>query len=652
MILVKSICARDCPDSCFIEAVVENNRIVSVKGSRDNPVTDGFVCPRGSADPKRVYSKERVLYPRLRQGPKPGNVLGRVSWNRILDDVAGKLEETLKKDGPDKALFLDYAGNTGLFTSQYSLRLWNFLGVTRTDHSLCSRSGHEALSLHYGLSYGMEPEELLQKQIIAFWGFNAKVSSPHLWALALRARREKGTMLVVVDPRRSETAEFADLWLRPRPGSDVALAYGVAKFLIDENHVDGDFVQNWTKGFEAFRDEVANWTPERVEKLTGLQWDQVKTFAESMEKRRPGVIMIGIGLQKSLFGAEAVRAVSLLPVLLGYHRGFYYSNSKGRFIDFGYLTGENLTAKKGRIVSQVALAERLEAGEFRFIYIVGMNPAVTLPGQNAVRKGLSRNDVYVVVHDTHLTETCRFADAVLPAPTYLEKEDIVVADSHPYTRFCSRAVNPLGESREEVWVMMQLINRLKLSEKWLHESPIDATKKAMEYSFEDGTYQDLLKGAVLRLKHRKKEEYQTPAGKIEFFSSVVGEEDNHLPVQLPISRIGDTFILLNSALPQYTHSQFRDVYGPIPLIVWMHPTDAESRSIKQGTEITLFNASGELDLVVVVTDRVPQGVLWSPRPLEDNSGKPQNALVSTSPQRIGGGPSFNSTQVRVRMKAN
>ncbi len=357
-------------------------------------------------------------------------------------------------------------------------------------------------------------------------------------------------------------------------------------------------------------------------------------------------------MQKSWFGAEAVRGVSLLPALLGYHRGFYYSNSRGRFIDFGYLTGESLAVRKGRIVSQVALAERLEAGEFRFVYVVGMNPALTLPGQSAVRKGLSRDDVYVVVHDTHLTETCRFADAVLPAATYLEKEDIVIADSHPYTRFCSRAVNPLGESREETWVMRELINRLKLDEKWLHENPIDATKKAMEHSFEDGTCQDLLDGAVLRLKQRKKEEYPTPSGKIEFFSSVVGEGINSLPVQLPISRIGDTFILLNSALPQYTHTQFRDVYGPIPLVVWMHPADAESRSIQQGTEITLFNASGELDLVVVVTDRVPQGVLWSARPLEDNSGKPQNSLVSSSPQRIGGGPSFNSTQVKVRIKAN
>ncbi len=644
---VETVCPRDCPDSCFITVQVEEGRIRSTKGSKANPFTAGFTCPRGIGDPTRVYSKDRVLYPQIREDKR--GPLKRVSWGEALDEVSRKLKIALREHGPQSVLLLDYAGNTGLIASQFTQRLWYAIGATRTDHAVCSASGHAGIGLHYGLSYGVQPEELPEKKLITFWGFNARVSSPHQWSLALKARKENGAVIAVVDPRRSETAEAADIWLHPRPGSDVALAYGVARYLIEEDKVDAGFLEEWAHDYEEYREEALRWTPQRVEEATGLSWDRVEALGEAMGSLKPGALMIGIGLNKSRFGAESVRAVSLLPSLLGGHRGFYYSNSLGRLIDFPHLTGEALTDKEHRVVSQVAIGERLERGEFRFVYVFGANPALTLPASGAIGSGLTRDDVYVVVNDTHYTETTEHADAVLPAPTYLEKRDFVVSDCHPYTRLSEKAIEPLGESRDEVWVMRELAKGLGLRKEWLYVDPWETVGTALEDAFTGGSYKDLLQGSILRLRSRRVDEYQTPTGKIEFHSTTAGNAGaNPLPVQLPLYVDEVEFILLTSATPKYTHSQFRDVYGMIPRTVWVNTDDAKENGISEGATVRLHNMRGELEVRAIVTTRVPRGVVWSPRPIRDERGNHQNTLVASTAQPIGGGPTFNSTLVKIK----
>jgi anaerobic selenocysteine-containing dehydrogenase len=646
--LVKTQCARDCPDSCYMDVTVKDGVIVSVRGGRDNPFTAGFVCPRGAGDPRRVYSEGRVLYPRLREGPKPGSRFKRASWGDALTEVTRRLDEVLR-EGPERVLLLDYSGNSALITSQFATRLWSAIGATHTDHSICSLSGHEALKLHYGLTYGVAPETLPDRRSVTLWGHNTRVCSPHQWALIMKAR-ERGAKVAVVDPRRSESAEAADLWLSPRPGTDVALVYGVARSLIEGDYADEGFIARHTTGYQSFREEALQWTPSRVESTTGVAWGEVEELARLMGEGKPGAVLMGIGFQKSAQGAESVRAVSLLPALLGEHRGFYYTNSRGRFIDYSLLSGEAQSGGGWRMVSQTGVGELLRRGEFGFVYVVGMNPALTLPDLGAVRDGLSRGDVYVAVHDTHMTETCDYADAVLPAPTFLEKEDFAPSDCHPYTRLSNRCVEPLGESRSEVLVMREMAKRLGRTEDWLFEEPRAALEVALRGAFEGGTPADLLGGADLRVRERSRMEYQTPSGKVEFYSTVAREPITPLPRQLPVE--GGDFTLLNSALPQWTHSQFRDVYGEIPLTVWVNRDDAARLGIADGDPVTLSNEGGEIELRASVGDRVGPGVLWSPRPLVDHMGRAQNALVSGVPQALGGGPRYDSARVKITRVTN
>lgn len=642
---VRTVCPRDCYDTCFMIAMVEGSRLVSVRGDPSNPVTRGFLCPRGAREVERVY-RNRILYPHVRTGPKPGRRFRRASWSEALDLVAAALRRVLEEHGPGAVLHLEYAGNMGLLTWYFPQRLWYALGAARTDYSICSKSGHEAIGLHYGLSYGILPDELPGMRLVVFWGFNAAVSAIHIWSLALEAQR-RGALIAVVDPRRSETVSRADLWLSPRPGSDVALAYGIANYLIERGHVDLSFVRQWVSGYEEFRREAAKWSLDRVGEVTGVEKGLIEELGEAYGVRKPSATMIGLGLQKSRWGAEAVRAVSLIPALLGLHRGFYYSNSRGWLVDLQYLTGEKLCGRRVRVVSQVALADHVERGEFKFIYVYNMNPLATLPGQRALRRGLLRGDVFLVVHDSHWAETAEYADVVLPAPTFLEKEDLVIPYSHCYVRVSRRAIPPLGESRDEVWVMRELARRLGVREEWVYEDPWAAVRRALSGALE-GSSEDMLWGGTLKLRMRSRSEYQTPSGRIELYSARAAEAGlSPLPRQAKLEVPKSWFLLLNSATPRYTHTQFREVYGPIPPIVLVNPDDAAELGLEDGDRAALHNELGRVEVRVVVSSDVPRGVLWSPRQLIGLDGELQNSLVSTETQEIGGGPTFNSTLVKL-----
>ncbi len=168
---IKTVCHRDCPDTCFVDVIVEGGRIASTRGSMDNPITQGFLCARGMGDPRRVYSDNRALNPRLGHSP--------TSWDEALEATATRLRETLDRYGPESVLLYDYPGNQGFLAWQYPRRLWFALGATTTDYALCATAGYTGIEFHHGSGYGRQFEELIDHKLIIYWGNNGKVSSPH-----------------------------------------------------------------------------------------------------------------------------------------------------------------------------------------------------------------------------------------------------------------------------------------------------------------------------------------------------------------------------------------------------------------------------------------------------------------------------------------
>lgn len=639
---IKTVCTRDCYDSCgLIVKIDDSGKILSVRGDPDHPITRGLTCPRAAKDHERVY-KNRVKAPALREG----NAFRRITWDKALEILSERIGRVLDTHGPEALLYLAYAGNMGLLTELYPQRLWHALGATRTDYALCSESGHRGLSLHYGHTYGIMPEELLRMDLIVFWGFNAAVSAPHIWSLAREAARKRETRIAVIDPIRTKTVEGANLWIRPSPGSDVALAYGIMNHLMGNDRLDHAFIGKWTQGYDALKHEIRNWPPERVEAHTGVTGGHVEALAKAYDRHKPSATMIGIGLQKRDEGADQVRAVSLIPALLGRHRGFFYGNGEAFNVDKALLKGALQAGTRSRIVQQVALADLVAQGTFKLIYVSTMNPAVTLPNQNAFRAGLSRDDVFMAVHETHWSKTAGLADLVLPAPTFLEKDDVVVPYGHGYARLAKKALAPVTDSRTETRVMQELSRRLGLKDDRLFEDPWKAVRRATEDALEEGDVEALLSGELVRLRRKPVNLYGTPSGKIEFYSSRAEKAGlNPLPAQGRGDVRDGEFCYLAGATPRYTHTQFQEVYGDIPPQVHINARDAEGRGIRNGDRVLLSNGRGKVSMEAVISDGIPPGILWSPRQFEDLDGNPHNALTNSTPQRIGSGPTFNSTRV-------
>ncbi len=642
---VHTVCSRDCPDACsLIFELNAQHQIHSVHADSDHPLTRGIICPRSARDRDRLQTN-RIDAPYL----KGSAGFKKISWARALDLVSQKLGKTLAEQGPQQILYLSYPGNTGMLANTYPKRLWNAIGATQTDRALCSKSGHSGISLHYGESYGANPLDISDMALVNFWGLNAAVSAAHYWQLARHARKYNQTKIVVVDPIETVSAQKADLWIRPNPQTDVALVYGVLNQLISDGRHDQDFLEKWTTGFEALRAEAAKWTPDRVRSVTGVSIDDLKALTELVDTHRPSLTMIGIGLQHCDSGADQVRAVALLPAVLGIHRGFFYGNGSAYDFDAARISGTSLAHQTSPKISQVALAESIAHGEFSVVYVSCMNPAMTIPNQNLFRRGLARPDLTLIVHETHWSETAQLADLVLPAPTFLEKEDIVIPDSHNRVQFSHQILPPVTDSRHEIYVMQEIAKRLDLNEPWLYEDALSVVTEILADAFEDGQTKDLIDGKRLKLRRKPLDHYATPSGRLEFYAySAKRHGHAPLPVQKNLLSETDTFRLMASSDSKYTHTQFQEVYGNIPAVVHINREDATRFQISNGEEVIIENREGRLKLEAVISDILPAGVVWCPKEAADLDGAPQNCLISSRPQSLGKGPRFNSTRVKLR----
>jgi len=569
-------------------------------------------------------------------------IFRRIDWDEALSILASRLIDGLM-DSPSKILFYDYAGNRGLITRHASRRLWNYLGAARIDYTICDAAGDKALRLMFGKSYGLFPRDLDKLKMVVLWGFNPYASSPHILNRLLTAK-SRGGILVTIDVRFSETARLSDAALIVRPGSDGILALGIANYLISKGMYDKEFVQRYVYGFEDFAEYVSRFSLDFVEKVTGVDRSKIVWLAEELYSRSPDVgFLIGYGLQRRIGGGEIVRAIASIPVLLGIHRGFYYSNTDALPLNFAALEGWDL-GKPSRIVSMERLGRMLAEGEFRFVYIHLSNPAATLPNQSKVVEGLRRRDVFVVVHETHWSDTARLANLVLPAPTYVEKYDVVYSYWHNCICLNEPVIEPLGESLGEYQLMCEIARKLRLPADLICKDVDDLLRLALG----DELYDRLQSEKCIEIEPPAKDWYPTPSGKIELKLSVKIDGVPELPTP-PISEEEEgTYVLITSAHRLYTHTQFEDVYGSIPSTIHISPSDAEMLGINEGGLVEIWNEFGKAVMCAHIDPGLPRGVIWAPRGSNTLDGRRINAVMTDDVESLAGGSALNSTKVRLR----
>ncbi len=637
-------CPRDCYDSCsMIVTINDNNEVVNIKPDSQNPLTQNFLCPRGSKDLEHL-TKNRIENPAI----KKDNLFQNTDWKNAINLVANKIQNTINEFGRESILYLDYAGYTGQINNNFVKRFWNFIGVTQTDWSLCTKSGHTGIALHYGNTHGVFPDELPNKKIIVFWGFNPIVSSPHIWKQALIAKKENNAKIITIDPIETQTAKNSDLFLQIEPNTDIVLVYGIIKLFIDNNLEDKIFINENTYGFDFLKEEANKWDLAQVEKITTIPANKIKELADLYSKNKSSATMIGIAVQKSENGADKARAISLLPAVIGEGRGFFYSNGLASYFDENLVAGENLFEKKSKIVNQVSLSKYIKNGDFKMIFVNSMNPLETLPNCDEIKESILKNNIFLVVCDTHYSTTAKFADVVLPASSFLEKEDFVLPWGHQYVRYSEQAIKPIFNSKPEIEIIRLLADELNIKEPKIYENEKELIARILNNSLEQKTDIFFEKKEVSKIKIKPINVYPTKSGKIEFYSQTALEQNiEPIPIFRQVIQKYN-FTLLTPAVAKHTNSQFTEIYGEISNLLHINELDARNLNISDSDKIELSNENGTIILIAKTCNSVKTGVVWAARMTKDFDGKNINTLITSENQKIGNGPKFHSTQVRLK----
>ena len=644
---IYSTCPRDCYDTCAIVTRVRNGRLHSIEANEKQPFTQGFLCPKGQGLSHYVYSKQRVLHPMKRDGKKGEGRFKRIGWPQALDEIASEIQSRSTAHGTDSVLQYSYAGTMGFIQRFFPSRFFNAIGASKTTRTICAAAGEKALEVLYGSSLGMLPDEIERCRLIVVWGMNPAWSSPHGYQLLKKAQKH-GAKIYVIDPIKTETAELG-VHLQIKPTTDAAMALGCINHIIENRLYQEEYVKLNTTGFERLVEVSKKWDLNAMAKVTGLRTRDMEDFIADYVSLRPNCIMIGYGLQRHRNGGDMVRAIATLPALIGEHKGFYYSTDLDDF-DMGYLEGTNLTSRKKVYYNMVDLGRSLESGKVKMIFVYNSNPLATLPNQNAVRKGFSRDDMFVVVHDLFMTDTADFADIVLPATSFSEQFDLHASYFHNYLSINEKAIEPLGEARSNSDLFRALASTMRLSAKDLFEDDEKIARTLLQRSKAvDGTFEDLKKKGFVKLKVPDRRAVRTPSKKIELYSAAAAAEGlGGLPAHVEVQR-KLPYMLLTPTHKLLVRSQYHLQHPEIVAVVYMNKKDLAEEDLEEGGSVTLANEFGDWTVKVESSDSVPRGVILSYSALwpKLSGGKNANFLTTDFVQKYGGNSAYHSTSVRI-----
>jgi anaerobic selenocysteine-containing dehydrogenase len=660
---------------------VEDGRAVAIGGDPDHRFTQGFLCAKVNRYLERVYSPERVLHPMRRAGRKGEGRFERISWDEALDTVAGRLREIAVAFGPQAVLPYSYAGNMGLLGfGSMDRRFFGALGASLLDRTICSSAGAHGYKATAGKTMGFDPEAVVHARLVVAWGANIVSSNVHLWPFVEEARR-RGARFVCVDPFRSRTAEKADLHIAPLPGTDAALALGMMHVVFRDGLEDRDWLERHTTGHVELRARAREWTPSRAAEATGLRPEEIEAFAREYATTRPSAIRLNYGLNRHAGGGMAVRTVACLPAVVGAWRdvgGGALLSTSGTFpVDEAALERPDLVppgtrtlnmSQLGRILTDATLDPPVKA-----LLVYNSNPAAVAPEQDAVRRGLARDDLFVVVHEQFQTDTADFADVLLPATTTLEHYDIHKAYGHLYVSLSEPAIAPLGEAMPNTELFRRLAARMGLDHPCLRESDEQMARQAFKWDhpFMKGiTFERLEREGSVRLAVPDpfvpfaEGAFPTPSGKCELRSEkLLAEGHDPVPGYVPpregptsAPEIAKRYPLAFISPP--AHHFLNSTFSAQPVFlrregeasVTIHPDDAAPRGIGDGALARVFNDRGSFLARARVSDAARRGVvvglsIWWPKLCP--GGRNANAVTSQALTDMGGGATFFDALVEV-----
>src|SRR6185369_5844007 len=682
--VVRGACPHDCPDTCAMLVTVESGRAIRVAGDPEHPFTNGFLCTKVNRYVERTYHPDRLLYPMRRVGPKGTGEFERISWDDAISEIADRLNAIRDSpDGPQAILPYSYAGTMGVVqSSSIDRRFFHAIGASMLDRTICSMPGTVGMRMTVGANIGADPEGLPESDLVLLWGTNTLTSNPHLWPFVLAAR-QRGAPIIAIDPIRTRTAAQCDEWIAIRPGTDAALALGMMHVLFAGGFEDRDYLEQYTLGHEALRERAAEWTPERTASVTGLREETIVSLGVRYGSANAAFIRVNYGLQRHAGGGMAVRNIACLPAITGHWRraggGVQLSTSANFTFNRAVLERPDL-GPPARTINMIRLGEALtqpDAGvggpPVKALVVYNSNPAAVAPDRNTVLRGLARDDLFTVVLENFQTDTCDWADIVLPATTQLEHWDVHLAYGHHYASLNRPSIAPLGEALPNTEIFRRLAARIGMTGSWKCDDDLTLIRQALDTQspkLQGVTFETLLERGWVRLNvptpylPYAEGAFSTPSGKCEFYSQRLAdmgldpvptyippyespERDPALVARYPLTLISSpAHTFLNSTFVNVT-SLRRQAQEPEVLL---HPADAERRGITTGMRVTVHNDRGAFAAQARVEPSIREGVVWAPsiwwaKLTSDDANA--NQTTSQRETDLGHGPVFYDNQVEV-----
>jgi len=659
----RAICGV-CPAGCWvILSLDERGRIVSARADETSPL--GMICKLGERSAEIVHSKDRVLYPQKRSGPKGTHSFERISWDEAFDTIAARLNHVKETHGPEAAAIYTGRGSfelsmcdvfqpAGVAVSSASSALFPFgspntLGVG----ALCYVSF--AMIAPHVTAGGMMVNmfsDIENAGLIVIWGANPATDSPPVDYRRIAEARARGAEVVVIDPRRTRTAKTTGAeWIPIRPGTDGTLALGMINVLIDEELYDEKFAKNWTLGFDELARYVQHFRPETVENITGVPAGTVRSLAVRIAEARGAAPVMYSGLEYSDSGVQAIRATIALWALAGQldtpgGRCFTMRANHFPVNREGHIPNPDMKKALGRDRFPVYSAYRgeshaialpdavLHGKPYRIGALINLGGSIITawPQPSVWRETLGALDFFVCIDRFHTADSA-YADIVLPATTYYEIESYMTYG--PVFRVRERMIEPLGEARNDFLILAELADRLGYGHLYpqTEEKIIRHALHGSGFSLEDvraagGEVQ--LPTAMMEYKKWEKgllrpdgkPGFDTPSGKLEIHSTILEEHGyDPLPVYTepkegPLTRpdLTDRYPLVFNSGSRVTtdfRSQFHGVPGlvderPRPTVT-MNTGDAAERGVRTGDPVQVATPRGAVKFWAYVTDDIVRG---------------------------------------------
>ena len=654
--VVKSVCGL-CVGNCGVLVTLEEGKAVDIKGDPESPPNRGGLCPIGRASLEYLYHPDRLAYPLRRDGGRGEGKWQQISWDEAFNLAAEALNKVKQEYGPEAVGMVQGSAKGPMDT--HLVRLANAFGTPNVvcAEYVCHMPRVVAAELTFGFfpsaDYGYPPACIIS------WGAN-DAETYFCRHKGLVQAVHKGAKLIAIDPRETKVTKMADLWLRVRPASDLALALAMINVIVNEGLYDKDFVDKWTVGFDKLKTHVQDYPPEKVAEITWVPAGLIVKAARLYATNRPGHIEWGNALEHNVNSFQASRAISILMAItgnLGVPGGEIESRGSGyRFGD----TESSESGILGRWSSQLELRDKIprkkrhnrvgadldmlpdvryvlpqsfiksvlkgDPYRIRAAFVQASNPLSCWPNIQEAYRALKKLD-FLAVSDMFMTPTAALADIVFPAASYLEFDGIQMPPNGALVQL-QRKVAQIGECRSDHEILNGLAKKLGLEEYFWGsiDDFWDAILEPVGLTFKEFKKIGLFTGKEKQPNQYRRYEqngFKTPSGEVELYSSQMKEwgfdplPTYYEPPETPYSdpELAKEYPLIFTTWKQkpYRHSGGRQIASlrgrhPEPIIM-IHPETADKLGIKEGDWVYIETRRGRIKQKATLTASIDPRVV-------------------------------------------